>query len=269
MFARQSNGQVAPLRVIEGRRTGLSRSTHGIAVDLVNDEIVVPSNLAAAILTFDRTTSGNVAPIRSIRGSLTRLDSPQGVAIDNLHEEIVVSEEYRGSVLVFRRTATGNVAPLREIKGPKTGIVRAQGVTVDPVREEIIVAVEGDPHASPPVSPALLVFPRAADGDVPPIRRIGGPATGLLRPRQLQLDPERDELVLADRGLTQEFIYDTPGFIAVWKRTDGGDVPPRRLLRGPRSQLTGPRAVYVDIVNNEIGAGDTTSHAIMVYPRDF
>jgi hypothetical protein len=269
VFARQANGQVAPLRVIEGRRTGLSRSTHGIAVDIINDEIVTPSNVAAALLTFDRTTSGNVAPVRTIQGPLTRLDSPQGVAIDNVHEEIVVSEEYKNSILVFRRTAAGNVAPLREIRGPRTGIENAQGIAVDPLHEEIIVAVEGDPHARPPALPALLVFARTADGDAPPIRRITGPSTGLLRPRQLQLDPERDELVLADRGLTQEFIYDTPGFIAVWNRAASGDVPPKRVLRGPRSRLTGPRAVYVDTVNNEIGAGDTTSHAIMVYRRDF
>lgn len=269
VFARQANGQVAPLRVIEGRRTGLSRSTHGVAFDPVNDEIVAPSNLTASILAFDRTTSGNTLPVRTIQGPLTRLDSPQGIAIDNVHEEIAVSDESKNSVLVFRRTAIGNVAPLREIRGPRTGIVRPQGVAVDPVHDEIIVAIEGQPERRPAVPPALLVFPRTASGDVPPIRTISGPTTGLLRPRQLQLDTERDELVLADRGLTQEFTFDTPGAIVVWNRTASGDVAPKRIIRGPQSRLTGPRAVYVDPVNNEIGAGDTTSHAIMVYPRDF
>jgi DNA-binding beta-propeller fold protein YncE len=269
VYARQAEGQVAPLRVIEGHRTGLSRSTHGIAIDLVNNEIVVPSNVAGALLAFDRTVSGNAAPVRVLQGSQTRISSPQGVAIDHAHDEVVIADETRNSILVFARTASGNTSPLREIRGPNTGIVDPQGIVVDPAHDEIIVAIEGNHRASPPVEPALLVFRRTADGDVAPIRTIRGPATMLLRPRQLQLDPERDELVLADRGLTQEFVHDTPGFIAVWDRAAGGNVAPKRFLRGPKTLLTGPRAVYVDTVNSEIGAGDTTSHMLMVYPRDF
>jgi hypothetical protein len=33
--------------------------------------------------------------------------------------------------------------------------------------------------------------------------------------------------------------------------------------------MTSPRAVYVDAVNQELGVGDTTTHAILIYPRDF
>lgn len=269
VYARQANGQVAPARVIEGRRTGLSRSSHGIAIDLVNNEIVVPSNVAAALLAFDRSVSGNAAPVRIVQGAQTRISSPQGVSIDNVNDEIVVADENRNSILVFQRTATGNVAPLREIRGPATSIENPQGISVDPAHNEIILAVEGREHSTPPVPPSLLVFSRTADGDVAPIRTITGKSTMLIRPRQLQLDAQLDELVLADRGLTQEFVFDHPGFIAVWDRTAGGDVPPKRFIRGSKSLLTGPRSVYVDTVNGEIGAGDTTSHMLMVYPRDF
>lgn len=266
VFARQANGQVAPLRVIEGQRTALTRSSHGIHLDLGNDEIIAPSNLASAVLVFGRGARGNVAPERVIIGPTTRLVSPQGVAVDNTNNELVVSNDSRNSILVFERTANGDVAPLREIRGPSTGLADTQGIAVDPVHDEIIIAVAGEPGETPA---AILVFDRTANGDVPPKRRITGPNTLILRPRQLQLDLANDEIVLADRHRVQEFVFDDPGFIGVWNRTDNGDVPPKRFIRGPLSGLTGPRSVYVDTVNNEIGAGDTTSHAIFIYPRDF
>ena len=267
MFARQANGQVAPLRVLEGQKTGISRSLHGIYVDIPNDEVVIPSNVAGAILVFGRTQSGNTPPRRMIQGSRTHLHSPQGVAVDNKHDELVVSNDTRQSILVFERAANGNVAPVREIIGPKTGITNPQGIVVDPVHDEIILSDEGGKGTKMP--PALRVFRRTDNGDVAPLRVISGSDTGMLRPRQIQLDIERDEVVIADRGLVQEFRYDTPGFLAVWNRTDSGNVAPKKLIRGPKSQLTSPRSVYVDPKNGEYGAGDTNSHSIMVFPRDF
>ena len=267
VFARQANGQVAPLRVLEGQKTGISRSLHGIYVDIPNDEVVIPSNVAGAILVFGRTQSGNTPPRRMIQGSRTHLHSPQGVAVDNKHDELVVSNDTRQSILVFERAANGNVAPVREIIGPKTGITNPQGIVVDPVHDEIILSDEGGKGTKMP--PALRVFRRTDNGDVAPLRVISGPDTGMLRPRQIQLDTDRDEVVIADRGLVQEFRYDTPGFLAVWNRTDSGNVAPKKLIRGPKSQLTSPRSVYVDPKNGEYGAGDTNSHSIMVFPRDF
>ena len=267
VFARQANGQVAPLRVLEGQKTEISRSLHGIYVDVPNDEIVIPSNVAGAILVFGRTQKGNTPPRRKIQGSRTHLYSPQGVAVDDKHNELVVSNDTRLSILVFDRLANGNVAPVREIIGPKTGITNPQGIVVDSVHDEIILSDEGGKGTNVP--PALRIFRRTDSGDVAPLRVITGPNTGMLRPRQIQLDRERDEIVIADRGLVQEFRYDTPGFLAVWNRTDNGNVAPKKLIRGPRSQLTSPRSVYVDEKNGEYGAGVTNSHSIMVYPRDF
>src|SRR6266568_6891412 len=114
----QANGQVAPLRIVEGQNTNISRSGHGVAIDLVHNEVVMPSAMAGAIVVHRRDADGNVAPLRTIIGSLTRLNSPQGVAVDLVNDEIAVSNDSRNSILVFRRTANGNVAPLREIFGP-------------------------------------------------------------------------------------------------------------------------------------------------------
>jgi hypothetical protein len=240
-----------------------------VFLDAEHDEVFAPSPLGSAIVVYRRNQKGNTPPKRTIQGAFTHLNSPQGVAVDLKNDELVVSNDNRFSILVFERTADGDASPKREIIGPATGITTPEGIVVDPVHDEIILSDEGDPEATPVIPPSLRVFRRTDHGNAAPIRVITGPTTGLTRPRQLQLDTERDELVLADRALVQEFHFDTPGFIAVWNRTDGGDVPPKRIIRGPNSQLQSPRAVYVDSVNGEYGAGDTNSHSIMAYPRDF
>lgn len=267
VFARQANGVVAPLRVIEGSTTTLTRSMHGIAVDTMNNEIVAPVNLASAIAVFSRTAAGDAAPLRRIIGPLTQLNSPQGVAIDNTHNELLVADESSQRILVFTRTASGNVAPLRTIAGPSTGLTSPQHVAVDPVHDEIIVSDKGSSDAG--VDPAIFTFPRLQNGDGAPIRAITGTATMLSEPRQLQYDPVNDEIVLGDRHRFQDFTFTDPGLVAVWNRLDNGNVAPKRFIQGPTTTLTSPRAVYVDPVNNEIGAGDTTTHAILIYPRLF
>ena len=188
VFARQATGQVAPLRVIEGQRTGLSRSSHGVFLDLKHHEVVAPSPVASAIVVYRRLQKGDTPPIRTIQGGLTHLSSPQGVAVDDSNDELVVANDGRLSILVFDRKADGDVAPLREIIGPATGITTPEGIVVDPAHDEIILADEGDPDAVPVIPPALRVFRRTDSGDVAPFRVITGPSTGLLRPRQLQLD---------------------------------------------------------------------------------
>ena len=49
---------MAPARVIQGQLTRLSRTTHGIAYDTTNDEIIAPNPLAAAIVIFRGAASG-------------------------------------------------------------------------------------------------------------------------------------------------------------------------------------------------------------------
>ena len=59
---------MAPVRVIEGGKTRLARTSHSIAFDEVNDEIVIPNSFAEAILFFRGGAEGDEAPIRIIQG---------------------------------------------------------------------------------------------------------------------------------------------------------------------------------------------------------
>src|SRR5207302_7344674 len=69
---RERNGDVSPIRVIEGPDTKLTRA-ESLSVDPVNDVLVVGFNKGerdpdGAILIFNRTDNGNVKPRAVIRG---------------------------------------------------------------------------------------------------------------------------------------------------------------------------------------------------------
>jgi hypothetical protein len=79
VFAPGANGNVAPLRAIGGPRTGLS-GAGGVALDPVGE--LYASNTfdfsasGSSITVYAPGASGNVAPLRTIQGPTTRLNSP-------------------------------------------------------------------------------------------------------------------------------------------------------------------------------------------------
>jgi len=175
VYRRTDNGNVAPQRTITGNLTGLVDS-EGVRVDTVNDEIVVTNPEDDSITVYRRTDNGNVAPQRTIKGAQTELDDPTDLAVDTINNEIVVVNEDDNSITVYRRTDDGNVAPLRKISGAATGLATPEGVALDTVNNEIFATNgEGD-------TDTITVYRRTANGDVPPLRTLGGPLTGLDNP---------------------------------------------------------------------------------------
>lgn len=144
VYSRTANGDVAPLRTIQGSRTGLNMPL-GIFVDPIHDEIAVANNGGHNILIFSRTANGDIAPMRKIEGPATGLKNPSGVFIDTKNDEIWVANWGNHSATVYRRTAQGNVAPLRTIRSapagtPSPGFGNMEAVAYDPGRDEILVA---------------------------------------------------------------------------------------------------------------------------------
>ena len=295
-FARGANGNVAPDRTIEGQQTHLSRTMHGLAFDAVHDEIIVPVALSGAILVFKGDARGDQLPARIIQGSKTGLIRPQTVEVDPVNGEIVAADSSSRAILIFDRLANGDVAPKRKIGGPKTDFRDIVGIAVDPVHNVIVAANRsaGGPNG-------LYMFDRMADGDVAPIRHIGGPNSGVIgRFRQLKVDSERGMLYVAvqafrrqrptpqkeadlytnekalaqlraqgtrgerdDESVSDEGQGDTAGFIGAWSLTDNGDVPPRMMIRGPATRAGGFGGVAVNPANGEVyGVG---SNAVMTY----
>jgi 6-phosphogluconolactonase (cycloisomerase 2 family) len=141
--AADANGDVAPLRKIEGNLTGLNWPM-GIDVDLTHDEIAIANYGDSSVRTFRRGDKGNVQPVRVLRGALTQIVGPVSVAIDAKHDELWVANYGDHSAVVFPRTASGNARPKRVIRNapkdaPTCGFTNASAAAYDSKRDEILV----------------------------------------------------------------------------------------------------------------------------------
>jgi DNA-binding beta-propeller fold protein YncE len=244
---------------------------HGIAYDEVHDEMVVPVNLAGAVLVFRAGATGEEAPIRIIQGPHTRMLRPETVNLDLRNNEIIVGEEGRNGVMFFPREANGDVAPLRTIGGPKTGLDLVLGVAVDPTHNLLVVSNRSDSKAAA----GVFIFNRTDDGDVAPRAIIAGPKSGIARIRQVEVDPEQGKIFVAVKNNVESYRFavpspspwdpDKPGFIGVWDITDNGDVPPRGIIKGPASQIIWPAGVALNPSNREVYTIDSVSNGMYSY----
>jgi DNA-binding beta-propeller fold protein YncE len=270
VFARLANGNAGPVRVIEGQGSKLSRTMHGIAYDAVHDEIIVPVHLAGAILVFRAGASGEEAPIRIIQGPHTRILRPETVEVDLKNNEIVIGEDGGKDVMFFPREANGDVAPLRTIRGPKTGLDEVRGVAVDPVRNLLVVSSRSSTGTT-----GVFIFNRTDDGNVSPRAIIGGPKSGILRIRQVQVDPEQGKIFVAVKNNLESYRFESPspspwnaekpGFIGVWDINDNGDVPPRGIIKGPASGTVWPAGVALNSKDREVYTIDSVSNGMYSY----
>lgn len=83
VFARTADGSATPLRTISGDAIF---GPKGIAVDTASNEIFVSNDIHFfsadyAIIVYDRTASGNAAPLRTITGRPAGLNFPDGMAL--------------------------------------------------------------------------------------------------------------------------------------------------------------------------------------------
>ena len=151
------------------------------------------------------------------------------LAYDSIHDEIVVTSPLTQAILTFRGEASGEEAPIRIIQGSKTQIlgVGATGkVSIDPENNEILLATPNQ---------TILVFPREANGDVAPIRVLGGPDTQLQLGEQnsgggnvpaLRVDPVHNLLLVPQGGYGGRKVL-------VFDRTASGNTKPRAVILGP------------------------------------
>ena len=87
VYSRTAEGNAAPLRTIQGSKTGLNWP-NGIYLDPASGQIVVANSGDDSILFFDRKANGDVAPVRVIQGPTTGLDGPSGVFIDTKRNQV-------------------------------------------------------------------------------------------------------------------------------------------------------------------------------------
>ena len=96
-FRGDANGEVAPIRIIRGSKTGLALAST-MAVDPVHNEYFVPVGQDRDVLhVFDRMAEGDVEPIRVLNGAGGGYPS-----VDYEHDLILTERD--GEVLIFNRT---------------------------------------------------------------------------------------------------------------------------------------------------------------------
>jgi hypothetical protein len=273
---------------------------HGLAYDDLHDEIVVPVALSGAVLVFRGGATGDEPPLRVIQGSKTGMIRPQTVEVDPVNNEIVAADSSSRAILVYDRLANGDVEPVRKIGGSKTLFRDIIGIAVDPVRNLVIASTRSTDGFS-----GMLIFDRRANGDVAPLRKIGGPMTGALGAfRQLKVDSERGMVYLAVQSYRRASAtpqkaadlytneaslkrlraeeearqsraprdpFGSAGFIGGWSLDDDGDVPPRLIIRGPSVGANGFAGVAFSTKHGELYgvSGGLNGYTAWIVPEFF
>jgi len=223
-----ATGGDPPLRIIQGPKTGLGQPDT-LYVDLAHDEIVADSG-DNAVLVFPRTANGDVAPLRRIGGPNTHISNIFGLAVDSARNLIIVANRVESGgrksndgILIFNRTDNGDVAPKATIAGPRTGIIKIRQVVADEARGQIFVTVKNNfeyynPDAARP-SPwnpdqtgFIGVWSVNDNGDVPPRGVIKGPASGLVWPAGVAINPQNHEVYTIDSVSNALSVFSTPEF---------------------------------------------------------
>lgn len=258
VFARLADKNAQPVRKLEGQKTLLGRTMHGIAYDEIHDEFTVPQQFAQAILTFAGDANGEAAPIRVIQGSRTRLEAPDRVAVDPVNSEIYVPEG--NAVLVYDRMASGNVAPKRVIEGPDTGF-GAGDVHVDPINNLVVVAAGGGGGGAGSAGTRFLVFDRTASGNVKPKMVIRGPRS---MGGPFAIYPQK-KLIFATNRPTGETLAGSESYLGVWSYEKSSDGPPLWTIGGPNGILQMPRGVTFDAKNKSIIMSDKRLNSVLTF----
>jgi DNA-binding beta-propeller fold protein YncE len=228
VFRGAATGSEEPIRTLQGPHTRILRPDT-LSVDLEHNELIVDSG-QDSIAIFDRTAKGDAKPLRVIGGPKTGISNIYGLSADPVRNLIFVAnrvgEEGGGrdtsdAVLVFNRTDNGDVAPRAKIAGPRTGMLKIRQLQADPERGQIFVTVKNnrenyDPHARMPSPwnadrPGFIgVWNATDDGDVPPRAVIKGPATGLIWPAGVAINPETAEVFAIDSVSNALFTFSMP-----------------------------------------------------------
>jgi 6-phosphogluconolactonase (cycloisomerase 2 family) len=143
VFRLQSNGDEAPLRVIQGPKTGLDWPG-AMSVDPDTGDLYIANDMGQDVIVFHSGDQGDVAPSRVIKGPRTGLSYPVGVFVDSKNKEVWATNIGNSTATVYPLMANGNVAPLRTIRSAEEGkqslrFGKTQALAYDSVREQILV----------------------------------------------------------------------------------------------------------------------------------
>ncbi|PWU05116.1 MAG: hypothetical protein C5B51_15355 [Terriglobia bacterium] len=143
VYRLNANGDEAPLRIIQGPKTGLDWPG-AMSVDMDTGDLYVANDMGQDLIVFHSSDHGDVAPARTIKGRSTGLSYPVGVFVDSKNKEVWATNIGNSTATVYPLMANGDVAPLRVIRSAAEGkqslrFGKTQALAYDSNREEILV----------------------------------------------------------------------------------------------------------------------------------
>jgi hypothetical protein len=249
-----SNGNVTPSRTISGTNTQLCSPT-GITVNSKYQIYVddAPGNANCyALRVFAAGANGNVAPISTIVGKNTSLNSPVGVSLYGkyvyvLNQGNVPNMGTSTALLSFGLKSSGNVPPATDVTGGNAfpSPSYADGVAVSSASSNRGIAYVashnsfvdqwGCPQYSSSGGGQVLGFPYGANGNVAPSVNISGNNTGLLSPCSDAVDIA-GKIYVTDSAANAIFVF---------AANANGNVAPIQIIQGANTQLNAPEGIAV------------------------
>ena len=140
VFEGGAQGSSSPIREIAGSKTGLGQNPQNLSVTFSALTgfiyVGVSAGQNAHVSIFSDSANGDVAPIRTIRGSKTGLSGRDisGLAVSDRDGDLYVmsrtGSSVSGQIYVYASDAKGNVPPLRSFVDKATGFTSAQGIGI-------------------------------------------------------------------------------------------------------------------------------------------
>lgn len=143
VYRLQANGDEAPLRIIQGPKTGLDWPG-ALSVDQDTGDLYVANDMGQDIVVFHSGDQGDVAPSRTIKGPRTGLSYPVGIFVDSKNKEVWATNIGNSTATVYPIMANGDLPPLRTIRSAEEGkqslrFGKTQALAYDSIREQILV----------------------------------------------------------------------------------------------------------------------------------
>ena len=239
-FSGDAAGEVAPIRIIKGPKTGLALSDT-MELDPKNDEYYVPAGQGSGrVHVFNRLDEGDVAPKRVLLGV-------GRVSVDWDHD-LLIARGDGGTIRIYERTVSGEAQPLRVITGgPISGTNGPGNARWIPGTRNFIAGTrpygiqtygdrEGAPinYQNPEEAMSFLgVWSIDDSGDVPPRFTIAHDT--MMEYRGVAINPNHKEIFVADKTANAIFAFSFP---EAWETFEPINNPPGPIRgRGGNARL--------------------------------
>ncbi len=278
-----------PVRMIKDPYAAYS----AVAVDPVNDEVVLTDENLFQILVYDRlaNTPANATmtePKRILSGEQTKIEFQCGLYIDPQNGDIyAVNNDTVDTLVIFDRDAKGNVPPTRELKTPHG----TYGIAVDEDAHELFLTTQHDN--------TVTVFDKSSVGESSPIRLLQGNDTALADPHGLAIDTKNELMFISNHGSYHEkdsagsasVSYvggmasaegeakenwpigthipgsgkTLPPSITIYPLRAQGNIKPLQLIQGDKTQMNWPTGLAVDMEKKELYVANDMGDSILVF----